>query len=120
MKNLKWLLVLAALVVMPFASQAQVYGTNTVTLAWDASPSLDITNYCVYYGNNAGGPYPLKKNASTALTTSVSTLTNGVSYYFVATAQDKWGLESDFSNEVTYTVPRLKPVPPGQLRKTNP
>ena len=119
MKNLKWLLVLAALVVMPFASQAQIYGTNTVGLAWDASPSLDITNYCIYYGTSTG-TYPLKKNAGTALMTTVTGLTNGVAYHFVATAQDKWGMESDFSNEVTYTVPRIKPVPPGQLRKTGP
>ena len=43
---------------------------------------------------------------------TVSNLISGVTYFFVATAYDTYGQESDFSNEVSYSVPSPTDDPP--------
>ena len=78
---------------------------GVVTLAWDPSPGTNvIANYKVYYGA-ATGSYTNSVSAGTSLTASVSNLVQGVRYYFAATAEDSYGLESDFSTEVSALVP---------------
>ena len=71
-----------------------------ITLAWDAEDGA--AGYKIYYGT-----------ASDAYTTSVDvgnvtnyplTLDDGHTYYLAATAYDSAKLESDFSNEITYTA----------------
>ena len=79
--------------------------TGTITLAWDSSPGTNvIAKYNVYYGV-ASGTYTNVVAASTNLTTSVSNLVEGATYYFAATAVDTSGLESDYSAEVSTLVP---------------
>jgi hypothetical protein len=76
---------------------------SSVTLAWDSSPDANvIANYNVYYGV-ASATYTNVAAAGTNLTISISNLVEGATYYFVATAVDTFGLESDYSNEVSYT-----------------
>jgi len=78
---------------------------GTVTLAWDASPGTNtITNYKIYYGP-ASATYTNSISAGTSLTATVSNLVQGVRYYFAATATDSYGLESDYSSEVSTVVP---------------
>lgn len=87
-----------------------VYAVGSVTLAWDPSPSGGIAAYRIYYGV-ASRTYTNTLSFGTALTGSVSNLVDGKTYYFAATAVSTNGLESDFSTEVSYSVPL--PVPPG-------
>jgi len=101
MKRLCWLLFL----LVPLA----VWGDQTVTLAWDRSPSADATGYNIYYGAHTGA-YTNRVNVGNVSTVSVSGLKEGVTYYFAATAYNSSGLESDFSNEVSYTVPTTRPL----------
>ena len=77
---------------------------SSVTLVWDASPDTDVQGYKVYYGTVSGEN---TSNVDIGITTSttINGLSAGVTYFFVATAYNTAGLESDPSNEVSWTVP---------------
>ena len=116
---------------------------TSVTLAWCPSPPTTnnaIAGYKVYYGNGAvtnwspdvyatnqppcpgvivqqgtnwSRTYTNMVEAGTNLTATVSNLVSAVTYYFAATAYDTNGLESDYSSEVSTTIPSpLMPKPP--------
>ena len=77
-----------------------------VTLAWDENldPDVEITGYRVYYGTD-GQTFLNQGCDVTAATCSVSGLSPGQTYYFVATSYNATG-ESDHSDPpVSYTVP---------------
>ncbi len=80
---------------------------QTVTLAWDASPSAAVAGYRVYWGTNSRA-YCCVTNAGLVLTQAVMLPHRG-RWFFAATAYDTNGLESDFSSEVSW---ESKPVPP--------
>jgi Fibronectin type III domain/Bacterial Ig domain len=82
---------------------------HAATLAWNASSSPNITAYTVRYGTTSGN-YPSVINAGIALTATLPNLISGTRYYFVVTAQDSSGVESDPSNELSYT-PSGNPLP---------
>ena len=86
---------------------AVVAPAQSVTLAWDASPSPEVTAYRIYFGTNAGN-YSFATNAGLGLTQTV-VLPHTGRWFFVATAVDANGLESDFSNMVQWEA---RPVPP--------
>jgi hypothetical protein len=81
-----------------------VHGQRSVTLAWDPSASSGIAGYRLYEGG-ASRSYTNVIAAGKATTATASNLLSGASYFFAVTAVDTNGLESDFSNEITYTVP---------------
>jgi hypothetical protein len=87
--------------------------TGTVTLAWDPSPGTNvIANYNLYFGV-ASATYTNVVSAGTNTTISVSNLVEGATYYFAATAVDSYGLESDYSTEVSTLIPvKLTNQPP--------
>jgi hypothetical protein len=76
----------------------------TVTLAWDPSADTDVVGYRVYYGP-ASAAYTNSVTLGNITTATISNLVEGSTYYFAATAYDAIGLESDFSNEASYSVP---------------
>ena len=86
---------------------AAAAGAQTVTLAWDPSPSADVAGYRLYWGTNTGA-YQWVTNAGLVLTQSV-VLPHGGRWFFAATAVGTNGLESDFSSEVSW---ESKPEPP--------
>ncbi len=75
-----------------------------VTLAWDPSPDAGLAGYRVHYGT-ASGNYTSVTNAGSATNVTVTGLVEGTTYYFGATAVGTNQLESEFSNEISYTVP---------------
>ncbi|MCU0772614.1 MAG: tandem-95 repeat protein [Verrucomicrobia bacterium] len=75
-----------------------------VTLAWDPSPDAGVGSYRLHYGT-ASGNYTSVTNAGLSTTVTVTGLVEGTTYYFGATAVGTNQLESDFSNEISYTVP---------------
>ncbi len=85
-------------------------GSSSVTLAWDPSPGPDIVGYTIYLGTNSGN-YSTSVYVGNATSATLSNLVAGATYFFAATATDSSGLESEFSNEVSYTVPTVV-VPP--------
>jgi hypothetical protein len=84
-----------------------VAAAQRLTLAWDASPCACAAGYRLYYGTNTRS-YQFVTNTGLMLTQSV-VLPHGGRWFFAATAYDTNGLESDFSNEVSW---ESKPVPP--------
>src|SRR6185503_1751746 len=86
-----------------------VRAASSAKVDWDASPSPNITAYTVRYGT-ASGSYPISQGAGTALTATVTNLTVGTRYYFVVTARNSSGLESDPSSEVSYTPSASSPT----------
>ncbi len=94
-----------------FGAALLATGANSVTLAWDPSPGQDIASYKIYFGP-ASGVYTNTIDVGNATNATITSLVSGVTYYFAATATDTSGLESEFSNEVSYTVPAaVGPVP---------
>ena len=78
---------------------------SSVTLNWtppttntDGTPLTDLAGYKLYYGTSSGN-YGSPIDVNNVTTYTISNLTVG-SYYFVVTAYDLSGNESDYSNEV--------------------
>ena len=97
------------LVLTAFTASAQ--GQSSVTLAWDPSPGSAIAGYRLYEGG-ASRTYTNVIAAGNMTNATVSGLASGGTYFFAATAYDTSGLESDFSSEVSYTVPLPTNNPP--------
>jgi Bacterial Ig domain/Fibronectin type III domain len=93
------------------ALTASVQGQSSVTLGWDPDPGSAIVGYRLYDGV-ASRAYTNVIDTGTATTQAVSNLTVGVTYFFAVTAVGTNGLESDYSAEISYTVPLPTNIPP--------
>lgn len=77
-----------------------------VTLQWDPNAEPDLSGYNLYRSPVSGSGY-VKVNPSLIESPSYTdnTIVSGTTYYYVCTAVNSSGLESGFSNEVSYTAP---------------
>jgi Divergent InlB B-repeat domain/Fibronectin type III domain len=80
------------------------FATQSVSLGWDPSPDANVVGYNVSYGPASRG-YTNISVAGNTTNILISGLVGGATYYFAATAYDVAGTESDYSNEVSYSVP---------------
>ena len=80
-----------------------------VVLAWDTPASSGVVGYKIYWGAESRCYTNLV--TTTNLTATITNLQRGITYYFAATACTASGLESEFSNEVSYTPP-ARPIAP--------
>lgn len=104
------LLLLALLFNPARAFSATSPATHSVTLMWDHNLGADeTTGYRVYFSTTSQS-YSDSVAVGNVTTGTVSGLTGGVTYYFAVTANDASGLESGFSEEVSYMprVPRMQ------------
>jgi hypothetical protein len=85
-------------------AQSNAFATQSVSLAWDPSPDTNVVGYKVYYGV-ASRTYTNIVDVGDVTNTTISGLVEGTTYYFAVTAYNILGMESDFSAEVSYTVP---------------
>jgi hypothetical protein len=76
-----------------------------VSLAWDANTEPDLGGYKLYYGT-ASQAYSQVINVGKNTQVTVSNLSQGVTYFFVVSAYNLQGAESDYSNEIQNTVLR--------------
>jgi len=77
-----------------------------VTLAWDPpSPSSGVAGYNLYYGAASRTYTNALRTAVTSTSLTITNLVPGVTYFFAATTTDDIGLESEYSEEASYTVP---------------
>jgi hypothetical protein len=91
-----------------------------VSLAWDlpqanqdGTASEILAGIRIHWGQ-ASGKYTETKEIKdpNATSTTIASLDEGKTYYFAATAFDFSGNDSDFSNEVSTTIPLTPPPPP--------
>lgn len=97
-------------VVAPSVLPVSGVGTWVVQLGWHASISTNVIGYKVYYGP-ASRNYTNSIDVARSYSLVISGLTYGATYYFAVTAYATNNLESDYSNEIQYTVPSSVPVP---------
>ena len=78
---------------------------HSADLSWTASPDV-VIGYNIYRGGTKGGPYAKVNDVLNATTNYTdSTVSAGVTYYYVATAIDPNNVESLNSNEVGVVIP---------------
>lgn len=108
-------LILGLVLLTSASVAAQLMPTNppaNVTLAWDASTDATVGSYKVYYGVGSRVYTNLVVVSGRGTTTlTITNLTRGTLFYFAATCVATNGLESPFSNEVSYR-PDTVPNPP--------
>jgi hypothetical protein len=74
-----------------------------VTLAWDSNQENDIAGYILYYGMSSGN-YTSNIDVGNINQYTLPALQDGVTYYFAVTAYNLDDYESDYSQELHYTV----------------
>lgn len=95
-----WLMLLTAITTLAYS----------VTLAWDPNTEPDIAGYRMYYGTESG-VYTQIINVGNVTNYTVTNLNVGPIYYFAVTCYNTSGLESEFSNEVSFGYPVPVPIP---------
>lgn len=128
MKNLKYMLILAALwVLCPSGLYAQTPAQHSATLTWTASVSPAPITYNVWRATTSGGEDSattgtmLNPVGLTGTTYTDTTVVAGTTYYYVVRAVNSAGIASPDSNEVMgviVSVPTTPPAPPTQLKIT--
>jgi hypothetical protein len=83
---------------------------GTVTLSWkppetntDGSTITDLAGYKVYYGT-VSGDYSNTIDVGNVTMYQISSLTNGLTYYFAVTSYNTSGNESVYSNEISKLI----------------
>lgn len=103
----------ALLLTMMFAVPAIA---GTVTLAWDPSPTAEVTGYIVYYDKDGAVPWEYKKDVGDVLTYPLTNLSAGTWYFTVAAYNTQ--AESEISNVVNGEVQQY--TPPAKVMSTGP
>jgi len=106
----------------PARASAQMEPLCSVRLMWtppteniDGSPAV-LVAYKFYYGTSSGNYLNSQRVNDPGISSyTVEALTCGQTFYFVATAINTTGAESDFSNEAIKTTGGDEPPPPGPL-----
>ena len=101
-------LVCLGVLLVSFLTSGRALAIGSVNLAWDRSPSTNLSGYIVRYATTSG-QYTMSTNVGTVTNAIVGGLQEGVTYYLAVTAVNTSGLESDPSNEVSYSVPLAGP-----------
>jgi hypothetical protein len=78
-----------------------IAGDRLVSLSWDKSPEKDVVGYYVYYSRTKGKGYVRSNEKPEANKTSLEiSLRNDEDYYFVVTAVNTAGKESEYSDPI--------------------
>lgn len=80
-----------------------------VVLQWNSNSEPDLLGYKIYVGQSSGN-YQFWNDVGNQTNYTVTNLQEGTTYYFAATAYDFYGNESDFSDEVSCTIPTSEPA----------
>jgi len=78
--------------------------THSVALTW--SPVSSISGYNIYRGTQLGGPYSRINSVLDVGTSFTDTAVQaGYTYYYVTTAVNASGVQSNYSNQVKAVIP---------------
>src|SRR5436190_11404446 len=105
--------VLGVFLSLAFLSSA-LHQAQGVTLSGDrAATHANLSAYVVKYGVTSGNYTAQVSVVASQTSATVNNLTPGLTYYFVVTAKNTSNVESDPSNQISYTVPAVNTnVPP--------
>jgi hypothetical protein len=79
--------------------------SSQVTIAWDANSQPQVKGYKLYYGTSSG-QYTTNADVENQTAATPSGLQAGAAYFFAATAYDSSGNESNYSQELSFTIPQ--------------
>jgi hypothetical protein len=96
-----------------FSIDVRAVANGTATLSWtaptqntDGSPLLDLAGYHVYWGTSSGAYTSSATIDNPSVTTYiVDNLLSGTTYYFATSAYNSTGVQSNYSNEASKTIP---------------
>jgi hypothetical protein len=95
-----------------FDITVQAVGNGAATLSWtaptrrtDGSPLTDLAGFKVYWGRRSGSFPNTADVGNPGITTYVVDNLSSGTWYFATTAYDANGLESDYSNVASKTIP---------------
>ena len=77
---------------------------RSISVAWDASPDADVTDYVVRYGVRSK-VYSKSFRTGGRTTATLGGFQEGIGYYITVAAVNRFGLESDPSEEMQYADP---------------
>jgi endonuclease I/fibronectin type 3 domain-containing protein len=100
------------------AGLAATPGDGQVALDWNDNAEPDLLGYRIRRSTTSGGPYPLLDTGGLVGTSAYgdATVINGLAYYYIVSAVDATGNESEFSPEVAATpFDNIAPAAPGAL-----
>jgi hypothetical protein len=95
---------LVPLIILLFAMPFSTAYAASVDLEWDPNTEPQLAGYKIYWGTSSGN-YAFSKNVGNTTSSTITGLDEGKTYYFAATAYDGAGTESNYSNQITYTIP---------------
>ena len=106
---------------------SSVFAQTSVTVAWNASVSPDVTGYKIFWGNDDNNYSSFENviDAGNVTELTIPNLPNEIILKLAATAYDVWKNESDFSipliiyinkDGVVSTKDTTSPDPPGELK----
>ena len=107
LKSAKLIVIIIFIIAVSNASFA--VGAGTAYFSWLPNIESDLGGYKIHYGTNYSGPYDMVVDIGNPspvdgrVKGSISGLSEGITYYFVATAYNQTGLESNYSSEANYT-----------------
>ena len=93
--------IIAALLIL-FSFQPGL--SSQVTIAWDPNPQPEVEGYKLYHGATSG-QYSGASDIGDQTSATLSGLQAGITYFIAATAYDVYGNQSNYSEEVSFTVP---------------
>ena len=76
-----------------------------LVVSWNPNSEEDLKGYKIHYGNSSGN-YNNTIDVGKVTTYIVSNINEGIIYYFVLTAYDEAGNESEYSDEVFAFIER--------------
>jgi hypothetical protein len=103
-----YILLLTGVLIILVCPICSIQAAASVTLAWDPAPNM--AGYRLYCGTTSR-VYTQTIEVGNTTTTLVSNLVAGQTYFFAIAAYNSAGLESPFSNEVSYPVSLTAPTP---------
>jgi len=96
--NFKWIWSSLALWSIALSTHAR-----SLALAWEPNSEEDVVGYKLHYGTQSG-TYDRVLDVGTELACSLHDLPEDTTYYFAVTAYNNFGIESEFSEELSSTV----------------
>ena len=78
--------------------------SETITFQWGANTEPDLAGYKLYQSNVSGGSYTQLGENIPKENTEITINESDARMYYVLTAYDAEGLESDYSNEVSHNA----------------